>query len=164
MKDTENETQNPNATPSAEEHDVTKMNPTQLRARVESLQEQLTAAKDNLGGLSAEVILLRNQLNTGMTSEALAKKGVFPRGSLITLGLGQDMVNMFNDPTVAGKIYHGVTGTTKVVGVATVASATYGLIAGWLAKRAALKAVSHVAGIEAGNSLETAAMGTAAVF
>lgn len=143
---------------------MTKMNPTQLRARVESLQEQLTAAKDNLGGLSAEVILLRNQLNTGMTSEALAKKGVFPRGSLITLGLGQDMVNMFNDPTVAGKIYHGVTGTTKVVGVATVASATYGLIAGWLAKRAALKAVSHVAGIEAGNSLENAAMATAAVF
>jgi hypothetical protein len=158
------ETQSQNSAPSAEEHDVTKMTPTQLKAKVEDLQEQLTAAKINMGALGAEVTMLLNKINKGMTDEALAKKGVFPRGSLLTLGLGQDTVNMFNDPTVAGKVYHGVSGITKVVGVATVASATYGLIAGWLAKRAALKAASHMAGIEAGNSLETAAMATAAVF
>lgn len=163
MKDTENQTPN-SETPATEEHDVAKMNQAQLRAKVEDLQEQLTAAKINMGALGAEVTMLLNRINEGMTDEALAKKGVFPRGSLLTLGLGQDTVNMFNDPTVAGKVYHGVTGITKVVGVATVASATYGLIAGWLAKRAALKAASHMTGIEAGNSLENAAVATAAVF
>jgi hypothetical protein len=160
MKDTENQT--PNSETSAEEHDVTKMTKEALAAKVVGLQDKLTAAKANLGELAAESLLTDKHCQAEIDRAVATAR--FQRGSLLVLGVDQDLSNLIDDPTVTGKIYHGVTGVTKVVGAVAVASTAYALVAGWLAKRAAIKAASHMAGIEAGNSLETAAMATAAVF
>ena len=141
--DTKNENTSQN-TNTAVEDDLGKMNLTQMRAKVIDLEDKLTNARTNLGALIAEVEVLQNQLKSGLTDEELAKKGLFPRGSMITLGLGQDVVNLFNDPTLKGKIYHGATAAVKVAGIGTTIGLGYATIKGYLNKRASSKVAEAI--------------------
>jgi hypothetical protein len=143
--DTKNENTTPNPSTAVEEHDVTKMNATQLRLKVVDLEEKLTAAKTNLGALMAEVEVLGQQVRSGLTDEELAKKGFFHRGSMLTMGLGQDVTNLINDPTIGGKVFHTATAAVKVVGIGTSVGLVYGTIKNYLGKRSAAKAAEALA-------------------
>lgn len=101
---------------------------------------------------------------TPTQKEVLAGQGFFRSGQIWNLGVFQDVENLLDDPKWSGKAFHLVKGGVTIIGGVAVGKYGYNRITGYLAARAASKAVSHMMGSQMSQGFEAAAQAVAAVI
>ena len=144
--------------------DHTKMNKAQLDMHVLELQQSNTGLKAELGTTMGRLHDAENRLKNKWTGKELHGEGYFHRGNMLSLGIISDIDNLFDDPTWQGKVYHAASGIAKGVGAVAAIKVGYNLVSGYLARRAAAKAVGKLTGMETGEALDTSLQATAAIF